>query len=266
MLIIQAQSAGATTHGQRHALLAAIKDPANWRRQHDCRHALRAAIVASDLPDRAQQYALWVVSLLDSDGELYRGRVLADVLALSPLPRRTQFHYLSLMQRAGLIERHGTARRVGAGRYVRVVRLCAAAEFCEPSEPDSTLIVKQAADQRKCNDCTNLKDKGGSPVVSSSVGAYTAPGLRARARDLDDERAEQWEQDRERRFVRDHWPLLARSRTDVPLLRPGYSDNITFDDDARARLGIGPRRAFVAYDPARDERDPWEAKPSQSTT
>jgi len=246
LLIIQAPASGASAHASRHAVLAALRNPANWRRAHDCRPAIKAATRAAGLPPATRAFGLWLAEKFKPDGTLYADADRGMLAAWYGISARTLSRHLAALDAAGLIERQHSGRLVPrTGCYQHVVVILAAAEFREHDERLSLTVPKQAAEQRNGQPCPpHTPIRVGS---SGSVGAKL-PVEDARATEIE----QQWEAEREQRWVRDHWPLLAKSRTDVPMLRPGYSDNVTLDPEARARL-IGARRPA----PTTEQRIAW---------
>jgi len=204
----------------RAALLAALTDASNWHKPADCRPALRAAICSRITSHGLKMWALWLADRFGADGQLHR----ADRRSLtrwSQISDSTCTRYLAELDRLGLIERHQTARlNRRTGHYDRAVTIRVASELVEPA--DQPVRIPQAADLP--NGHKRASAYIGCSSSSGSVGTFTT-GSRPDDQELGDA---------DRRAV-DDWPRLARSRTDVPLLRPGYSVN-TSDPAERRRL------------------------------
>ena len=211
----------------RGALLAAIASPTNWHKQHDCRPQLRTAIDALDEPALMRTWGRWLVDRLDARGDLHRADV-AVLVRISPVSRRSTYRYLAVLEAAGLIERTGTAvlRR---GRWRRTATISAAARFRAPVALSQVSTVadsdSDSADALTCDSARSDTFPTLVVVSSGAVGDHTTGSRR------DDEQIS----DEQRHALDEQWPLMARARSDVPLLRPGYGTN-TRDPAERARL------------------------------
>lgn len=224
-------SGRASTHRHRRALLSAIGDPGNWHKPTDCRPALRDAIRQQIPSSRFQTWALLFVDRLNRDGELHRidRAALARVTGIS---YRQCSRYLGDLHRLGLIERAQTARmNRRTGHYDRVVIIRAAACFRPSEQP---IRIPRPPDQPKGQHRPSAYI--GCEVVSGT-GRDPTTGSKADEQELDEQ---------QQRALVDAWPTLARSRTDVPLLRPGYGTN-TDDPDERRRLMLDRER--TPYEP-----------------
>lgn len=208
-----------TSYAARRAMLAAIGDQGNWR-PADCRPAMFTALSDSDLPLTVRLWGKWLISQLTPAGEIRHGDVGA-LVRRSDASRATSYRYLALLERAGFIERTGTTRRVGEREYRRVATLRASAAF----RPEPVTVP----DLRKSHSCDSTK----KPLTSGSVGSSTTGS-----------RQDDQELSADERRLADAWPTLYRSRSDVPLLRPGYGTN-THDPDERARLLLPPIEALT---------------------
>jgi len=217
---------------RRQTLISTLADPSNWHKQHDCRPALRDAIDTLDEPALTRTWGRWLVDRLNADGELHHCDV-GVIVRISPVSRRSTYRYLAVLERAGLIERHTTAvqRR---GQWRRTTTITAAREFRRADQP------KRVRNPLTCDSATS----GTVPtlVVNSKGSVGDLPTDRR-----DDEQIS----DGDRRALDAGWALMARSRTDVPMLRPGYGTN-THDPAERERLMLPPLSALLAADPVTD--------------
>jgi DNA-binding transcriptional ArsR family regulator len=255
--IIANRQHSATDHAGRHAQLALIRDPRNWSPRHDCRPALRAAILARIHAPTLRAWSLWLTDRFTAGGELFGQADRAKLMRWSGISASTLSRYLRALQNAGLIEREQTARVVPAtGLYAHAVVIRVAAEFRDVSTPDSSGPAKNAPEQRNGQRRPPHTPIGVFIPVDGSV-VVRSSARNARAREAPHTSDEQWEPIAAAdRAAAENWPRMARSRTDLPAFRPGYDDNITFDPDARRRLGIPEPAPVEDYDPATARKEP----------
>lgn len=179
----------------------------------------------------ARHFAAWLIDRFNADGTL---PVQADRHWLARkwgCSQRTLSRHLAQIEAAGLIDRRHTGRLVArTGEYRHVSVITAAARFGQVSGTKSTATLKTPL--------TSEKDSPDHPTPHKSV-TVGLHGLmfvdqvqdvtRERAR-LDalgaqpDDLIDDDQQAADRALRAGHWPRLARSRSDLPALRPGYGD------------------------------------------
>ena len=220
----------------RAALIAA--DPAAWRpARPDVRPLVRQAIMRQGWPAGVRTWALWLADRMNGDGTLPDWCDRKWLTAKSGICPRTCSVYLAQLEAAGVIDRRHVGRKMpGSGEYRHAVIITAAAALVaqlsgtKPERPS-----ENAADQRNGSTLHPTPHKSVTVGLhglgfSDHVQAVTrASGdgdetrlaaLGAQPRDLitEEQRAA------DRRLRAEHWPTLARSRTDLPALRPGLAD------------------------------------------
>jgi hypothetical protein len=183
-----------------------------------------------------RQFAAWLIDRFNADGSL---PVAADRRWLARrwgCSQRTLSRRLAQLEAAGLIERTHTgrlSRRTGCYAHVSVIT--AAARFGQVSNvkpiasrktPLTSEMVSPDHPTPHKSVTVGLHGLGFSDQVQVVTRASGDSGERRLAA-LGAQPADQVSEDQreaDRRLRADHWPALARSRTDLPALRPGYGD------------------------------------------
>jgi hypothetical protein len=160
---------------------------------------------------------------MDADGTLRPERDRRWLIARARCSHVTFAKHVAVLAELGIFERRYVGRIVGTGEYRHTLVLTVGERFRwrSPGQAAKSLrIPVYRPDQRKESSLlpTTLRT---SPRPRASVGDLTTG---SRVRPIFFEPAVS---DADRRAVDNDWWRLAYSRTDLPGLRPGYSDRMT---------------------------------------
>jgi len=214
----------------RARLLSLASDPGNWR-PADVRPAFREDIAAADLPVAVRSWAYWLASIMTKSGDIALGGGIEAVVTASPASRATTYRYLRDLERRGLVERVAEKPQEVAPREWRSRTTLRIGAAFRPVKPEESNDQAESGSDMRVSQLRDIRGRAFSPTSVRSKPSRRNAGASG-SEQIDPE---------DRRAVDDGWSRCARSRTDLPALRPGYA--ATTDDPAeRARLMLPPLR------------------------